>query len=360
LRRSRSWSCARAAPLTAVCALGGFGIAGGIVTALFAAALAYLLERPGPRTVAAVTLLSVIWCNVAPQGLFAPAIAVCFAAFKRVDPSDAAAVAARRWGRIACATTALATLATPALASYPLLAFEGLRVDRLLAGIVAYHPVDVAPLAYRFGFGFAVLAALAVGTQRGREDAIPLFVFAALLALANGSYVVVFGALAAPLLAASAAAMFPKLAGRTIGSVRGDAVAGACALSLGAALAWHFAGGATPPGFALAASLARDSQPHRLYCANVDWCDAALTGSPHHKVFMDGRVAAYPTKIWDAERDIRTLKPHWRKQLDDFRVDTLLTQKDRALATLIAMGGGWREVASDESAVLYERSAARR
>ena len=75
---------------------------------------------------------------------------------------------------------------------------------------------------------------------------------------------------------------------------------------------------------------------------------------------MDGRVAAYPTKIWDAERDIRTLKPHWRKQLDDFRVDTLLTQKDRALATLIAMGGGWREVASDESAVLYERSAARR
>jgi len=350
-----------AVALAAACALGELGIAGGIVTALFATGLAYLLERPGPRTVVAVTLLTVIWCNVAPQGLLAPAIAICLVAFKRVDPTDAVAVAQRRWGRIACAATALAIFATPALFSYPLLAFEGLRVDRLLSGIVAYHPMDVAPLAYRLGFGLAVLAALATGTVRGREDRIPLLVFAAMLALANGAYVVVFGALAAPLLAASAVAAFGKLGNQTLGSVRGDAVAGACVLAFGALLAWHFgAGAAPPPGFALAASLARDSQPHRLYCANVDWCDAALAGSPRVRVFMDGRVAAYPNTIWDAEHDTRTLKPHWRKRLDDFRVDTLLLQKDRAFATIIAMSGGWREVAGDASAVLYERRAVRR
>ena len=344
-----------AGALAAACAPGSLGVAGGIVSAAFAAAVAYVLERPGPRATASATALTVLWCNVAPEGLLAPLIALCLAAEATFGGRS---LAERRWARAAFAGTALATLATPAFLAFPGLALEALRIDRALDGIVSLHPVDVAPIAYRVGFTLAVFAALALGLQRGREGSIPLLVFAAMLALANGAFVVVFGVLVAPLLAGSAAAAFPRAARLAGGSMRGDlAVAGGLillAVGLGA-----YAGARPaplPPGFELAARLAADGVPHRLYCYNVDWCGQALAGAPAVRVFMDGRIAAYPDAVRELQRDIVRLKGHWRKVLDDDRIDALLVRRDRPLATIVALSPAWHVVASDPSTVLYERA----
>lgn len=347
--------------LAAACAPGSLGIAGGIVTAAFAAALAYVLDRPGPRATLGATLLAVVWCNVAPQGLLAPAIAACVAAettFKPLDRADRRAVAERRWARVACAGTLLATLATPAFVAYPALALKALRIDGPLFGVVEFHPVDVAMLAYRIGFTLVVVAAFGLGITRA--GAIPLLVLGALLALLNGSYVVVFGALAAPLVAAAAANAWPKLATIATGSVRGDVLAGACALTLAVAFVWIFPRPqAVSGGYALAASLGADGRAHRLFCSEVDWCNAALAASPLERVFMDGRVAGYPPQIWNAQVDISRFRKSWRDRLEQFRIDAVLAPEDGPLAGLLVLAPGWHALASNETSALYVRDPIR-
>jgi hypothetical protein len=345
--------------LAGLCAVGSFGVAGGIVTAAFASALIYILDRPGPRAAALATLLAIVWCNTAPQGLLAPAIALCAVA----NVWSGATPLARRYALLAFVGTALATLATPALLAYPGLAFEAMRVDRELAGVVAsVNPVDVVPFAYRAGFTLLVFSAFAFGTQRGREGAIPMLLFGAFLALANGAYVVVFGVLAAPLLVGSAAAAFPRLTRSLPASARGDLFALGCAFVVALAGAWQSASHFTPltGGYALAASLASDGKTHRVYCTNVDWCDAALAGAPNVRVFMDGRVAAYPEATRARKRDIGNLKPQWHKQLADDGVDAIVAAEDRAFSGLVALSPGWHAVASDDGTVLYERAVAAR
>jgi hypothetical protein len=349
-----------AVALAGLCAVGSFGVAGGIVTAAFASALAYILDRPSPRAAALATVLAIVWCNTAPQGLLAPAIALCAIASVWFG---AATALERRYALLAFAGTVLATLATPALFAYPALAFEAMRVDRELMGVIAsVNPVDVVPFAYRAGFTLVVFAAFALGIRRGREGAIPLLLFGALLALANGAYVVVFGVLAAPLLAGSAAAAFPRFTRPGTAAARGDLVALGCAVAVALFGAWQAAAHFTPltGGYALAASLAADGKSHRVYCTNVDWCNAALAGAPNVRVFMDGRVAAYPEATRDRKRDIGNLKPQWRKRLADDGVDAIVAAGDRAFSGLVALSPGWYAAATDDGTVLYERTGTAR
>jgi hypothetical protein len=347
-----------ATALAALCAIGSFGCAGAIYTATFALVLAELLDRPGARSTILATLLAAVWCNVAPQGLLAPALALVFALGAHFE-ARSARECRYRW--FAVAGTALAVLATPGFLSYPPIAFEAMRFDRGLDGIVAFHPADLVPLAYRTGFLLIVCAAFAVGLRRNRAGDVLLFLGAGYLAVANGSYLPVFGVLVAPLLAASAAAAFPSMAQMRLGGSRGDMAIGigATAVAACALLAAMQHPAAPVPAFALAASLSNDGHPHRLFCSNVDWCDAALgDGSSRTQVFMDGRVGAYPQRVRDAQRDIVRLKQHWLRTIGERRIDAMLLRIDRPLAGMLSLSHGWTVVASDDEAVLYERTGA--
>jgi hypothetical protein len=355
-RAGGRWLALGAVVLAGSCAPGSLGIAGGITTAAFAAVLAYVLERPSRTAAIVATVLAVVWCNVAAEGLLAPAIAACFAAATTLRGGTGDE---RRWSRFACLGTALALLATPAFLSYPLYALGTLRLDRDLFGVVAYHPIDVAPLAYRVGFTAMVLAGLALGLQRDRGASIPLFAAAAILALMNGAFVIVFGVLAAPVLAASAAAAYPYFDKLSTGSLRGDIASGVAAVALAAGLVAVAAAPATAPGYALAASLASDGRSHRVFCYDVDWCDVAISGAPLVSVFADGRVAAYPSTVLSRQRDIVAMKNHWRSAIERYKVDTMILRNDRPLTTMISMAPGWSVVASDSAASVFERAALR-
>jgi MFS family permease len=338
--------------LAVLCALGSMGFAGGLVTAAFAVTLAEILDRPGKRAAILATLLAVAWCNVAAQGLFAPALALLFALGARLE---ARGQDVQRWRWMAFGGTALALLATPAFFSYPGIAFEELRLDRMLQDIVQFNPIDVAPPAYRVGFLLAMFAAFAIGLPRRIGDVL-LFLAAGLLALANGTYLPVFGVLIAPLLAASAAAAPPLPTSRPA-TARGDVLVAIASVLAAAVLVTTLVARERPavPAYALAATLARDGKPHRLMCLYVDWCDAALVSGSTTRVFMDGRVGAYPQRVRDAQLELVRLAAHWRRTLDADRIDALLTRKDRPLSMLISLSPGWRAVASDDVAVLYER-----
>jgi hypothetical protein len=346
-----------AAALAASCAVDALREGGGIENAAFAAGLYLLLERPGARGAVGAALLTAVWCNASPQGLFAPALATLAAlgALLERRPSHE-----RRWAWLAVGTTALATLATPAGWAFPALAFEALRIDRGLDGLVPYHPADVSALAYRTGFTLTVIAALAFGAGRLRPSDALLWTGATLLALANGAYLAVFGVLVAPLLAASAAdalRLLPPSGGTTsAGRTRAAATAAALLLCVGAGSAGLLRKPAPAEAAVLTRTLASDGREHRLFCANLDWCSvAAASGFAHLGVYADGRVEALPPRVLAVQREVGALKGDWRRLLRANRIDAILVRRDRAFATLLGARPGWRLAGTTATITLFVR-----
>jgi hypothetical protein len=386
-RRAPARYALAAAALAALCAGDALREGGGIESAAFAAALYLVLERPGPRSAVLATLLAVLWCNVSPQGILAPAlagIAALSAQLERHPASD------RRWAWIALAGTAGATLATPAGWSFAGLAVEALRIDRGLEGLVPYHPADVSAFAYRAGFTLAMLLGLTFGAGRLRAGDALLWIAATLLALANGAYLAVFGVLVAPLLAASAAELLtsaktagtrtsaepadtrtsPETAGtrtsaetagaggRSRNLMRGALVPAVAvlALSLAGTAASRLRPAVPVEAAVLAQRLAADGRPHRLFCATIDWCSVAeAAGAPLVSGYMDGRVEVYPDVVRAEQLAIARLKATWRGQLESERVDAVLVRRDRSFSTLLAGRPGWRLADQTDSLALYVR-----
>jgi hypothetical protein len=377
-RRAPAPYALAAAALAALCAGDALREGGGIESAAFAAALYLVLERPGPRSAVLATLLAVLWCNVSPQGILAPALAGIAALSARLERQPAND---RRWAWIALAGTACATLATPAGLSFAGLALEALRIDRGLEGLVPYHPADVSAFAYRAGFTLAMLLALTFGAGRLRAGDALLWIAATLLALANGAYLAVFGVLVAPLLAASAAELLtsakttgtrtsaettdartsPETAGtggRSRNLIRGALVPAVAvlALSLAGTAASRLRPAVPVEAAVLAQRLAADGRPHRLFCATIDWCSVAeAAGAPLVSGYMDGRVEAYPDVVRAEQLAIARLKASWRGQLESERVDAVLVRRDRSFSTLLAGRPGWRLADQTDTLALYVR-----
>jgi len=355
-RRAPPLAAVAAAALAALCAADALRGGGGIENAAFAAGLYLLLERPNARGVVGATLLAVVWCNASAQGLFAPALAALAALGARLERRPQPE---RRWAMLALGTTALATLATPAGWTFPALAGEALRIDRGFEGLVPYHPVDVSAIAYRAGFTLAVVTALAVGAGRLRPADALLWTGATLLALANGSYLAVFGVLIAPLLAASAASAL-GLAAPAAGPARAAGMRATVAAALLICAAGGAAGMLRPPvpaeAAVLAQALAADGRDHRLACAGLDWCSVALaSGGSRLQVYADGRVEALPPAVLRAAHDLGSLKGDWRRWLRVERVDALIVRRDRAFATLLGARPGWRLAGETATLALFVR-----
>lgn len=347
--------------IAAACSLDAFHAGGGAISAAFAAVLALALARGGARTPLLAGLLTTLWCNVSADGLIAPLVALTFAFGAR---EDGTASPARRRAWHSAGACALATLLTPAFVAFPVQAFAALHVDGTLEGIVATHPAQVAPAAYRLGFALVVLAFIAFGSGvRLRAGDVALVTLATLLALENGALLAVFGVLVAPILAGAAYESFGRRPGV-------DALYGADARLTVPALA--LAGGLAIVG-APAADAALARQPyalvnaaargnhHRFYCADVAWCSYALaTGPPGTSALLDGRIERYAASDVRAQRDVAHAAPGWRATLTRRGIDVMLVRRDRALATLLRMHGDWRPVASDATAELFVRTAAPR
>ena len=65
---------------------------------------------------------------------------------------------------------------------------------------------------------------------------------------------------------------------------------------------------------------------------------------PARRVFIDGRVDMYGKTIVDDYLDVAGIRPGWRKPLDTYGVQTVLTEKDSPLSTLLLADGGWERV----------------
>ncbi len=337
--------------LAAACMLDALRSGADVAAWCWTALALLLLEVPSRRNGAAFVLGTVAWCNADPSGLLAPALAVAVALGATLDAlaaspaRDAASEAGLsvRWCVAALACCAM--LCTPAGGRFPAAAFEALRLGGATRGILVTAPSLTAPLAYHVGLFVLLCLALAVGVRgSGLRGALPI-ALAFVLALANGAFVPIFGVVAAPAVVASLRTVrFPAL------------VVPAAALGLIVALAWVVSvqprATGQPDGLAVRAAGAAPAA-RTLFCANVDWCDAAVARG--RRVVMDGRIAPYGKRVRERQRAIESGGTGFPGALAASGATDVLAGNDTALATLFALLPGWRAAARDERATLFER-----
>jgi hypothetical protein len=77
---------------------------------------------------------------------------------------------------------------------------------------------------------------------------------------------------------------------------------------------------------------------------------------PQRRVFIDGRAEVYyPTKAFDAEMTIHSLKPGWEAALDQWGVEVVLTSRFGNLAQALARTQGWELAFTGEVEMVYTR-----
>jgi hypothetical protein len=321
-----------------------------------------LLDAPSPLAALGVGFLAALWCNLAPEGIFASAFAVLIALGRTLDEPRSRTT---RDAWLVVAAALLGTLATPSGIGYVAAAWAALHLRPGDVGALA--PAEAAPLGYRIGFTLVVLATLAFGMGTARRRDVPTFLTALVAGFASGALLPLVAIVAGPPLAAAADranALAPNVA--TSRSPRGVAfaVAGfaaivACGAIVSGALAArrHSASDWTARApYPLLARAARNGHAPRLFCANLAWCDLAETVDV--PVVLDSRVDLVPATTATAYRTIVRVGPHWRARLRELGANAVLVDASSPLATLLALSH-WRRVGDDGGTTLYERAKVR-
>jgi hypothetical protein len=86
---------------------------------------------------------------------------------------------------------------------------------------------------------------------------------------------------------------------------------------------------------------------------SYNWGGYLLWALPEEPVFVDGRTDLYDDGFLREYFQVMFVHPGWQEVLDRYRVRLALTERDSILATLLATQPGWRQVYSDDQAVIY-------
>jgi hypothetical protein len=206
-------------------------------------------------------------------------------------------------------------------------------------------------------------------------DVLPVLVWAH-LALSSVRHVPIFVIVAAPFVASELTRVWddwtqaasPRSALGILGTVARDLSGGfrrnsLWAPALAAAAIWLTPASKWPqdfPELKFPVDLTRQ-HAERLAVARVftsdEWGDYLIyRGWPRQKVFIDGRSDFYGPKIGKEFLRLAHGLPDWEKILNQYDFDLALIPRDWPLATLLQRQPGWRLVAHDSQALLFERS----
>lgn len=215
-------------------------------------------------------------------------------------------------------------------------------------------------------FAFAALPLLLLGMLcgvRGERRFRDAFVLGAAtwLLLGAARNTALFGLVALPIVSASLSRAVPWFAARWEEPSRVDRVA-AYALPVGAVICAFVVAallvrdaprddGRRLAGSAIAA-LARQPGEHRVFCADFAWC-GRVVGTPHERVFLDGRADPYPQAVWDDFSTIAFLRPAWRERLAARGVDTVIVARGAPLDQALERDPRWHAVFSDDDYRLW-------
>ncbi len=76
---------------------------------------------------------------------------------------------------------------------------------------------------------------------------------------------------------------------------------------------------------------------------------------PDRQVFIDGRADLYGDALFNDFMTVYEVKPDWSVVLDRYRVDTVICERQGALATLLMASQSWQSFYTDETAAIFRR-----
>jgi len=74
---------------------------------------------------------------------------------------------------------------------------------------------------------------------------------------------------------------------------------------------------------------------------------------PDYPVFIDGRADVFGEKLVEQFIEVHDAKPRWRELLQQFGTQTVLVERDSAIASLLTNDGRWQKVFEDKQAVVF-------
>ena len=93
----------------------------------------------------------------------------------------------------------------------------------------------------------------------------------------------------------------------------------------------------------------------RVYCSDFSLCNTYLYSGA--KVYMDGRVDAFPLSMWHELRHINELKDHWQQHITRLGVNVVVVHNEDRLAKALLHNFTWRVAASEDIGVDPPESA---
>lgn len=336
-------------------------IGAGATSWFCAAALLLLLDRArGFALVLGVAAVSILWSNLAPQGILAPLLTGLVALGRTVDRGVRAPETRDGW--LASIGSALAILCTPAGIGFVTLASWGAHLHRVLSEVMPLGPDAIAPHAY-YGMFFAlVVAGAALGVAR-RTDERLLLAAGLFLCLRDGGVAPLLGIIAAPILVGSLVERAPHFFAEPPARARlaDGLIAGltlviiiSIATTIRPRLQQTFKGDASYS--LLQRYAAGDNRPHGIFCSVIAWCDYAVV-LPTLRPLMDERVERSNPSTRKAQHDVARVAKGWERTLASQHIDTVLTHRSDALAALLELSPHWSVVDARADAILFGREA---
>ena len=222
-------------------------------------------------------------------------------------------------------------------------------------------------------FALLLLAAVALAPQADRFEALLVMVWG-FLALRSARHVPFFAIVAAPVVAAAAAAYWARLASGANGRAGlrifwdlaqefGRRPRISLWLPLSAAVVMAAAPVVTFPDKvfpvqAVEGNLLRLAPPGAMprILTSDQWGDYLIYRLyPRQRVFFDGRSDFFGPAIGADYQKLLACESPWRELLDRYHFELALLPHDWALSTALELVPGWRKVYQDGAAVLYAR-----
>lgn len=345
-----------------------FGVRAQVAAWPMLALLLLCLDVDGPWCYAAIAVAA-FWSNWHASAMLAPILAGVYAVGSGLD-ERAFGARTRRLANVAAACL-VAICANPFGWDLPRYAI-GLFNNPIKSYINEWSVTNIGDTSFALGaLPLLVLAAIfgvrrsappaGEGDHRWRDlFALCLFGFLVLSAARN---IGVFAIAALPIVATELSRRVPWFArvpdvppsqNDRIAAIAMPAFTFAVAIAVAVRLI-----AATPPATELAnapmAALAHIPGEHNVYCSDFAWCSLAL-GTPHERVFLDGRADPYPRDVWEDWVAVLRLDRSWQSILARRGVDTMVLKRDEPLDQALAMVPGWHVAYADKTYRLWMRS----
>ncbi|GAC1304873.1 MAG: hypothetical protein NVSMB21_05880 [Vulcanimicrobiaceae bacterium] len=343
---------------------GSFGVRVQVLAWPLLVGYLFVLDLESPWAYAAIGIAA-LWSDVHASAMLAPILAAASAVGSAID-ARAATPRVRRLATIAVASL-VALCLNPLGYELPRYALS-LFTSPFKEEITEWQPTTLADPSFAFGALPLLLLGLSFFAEGGRRRTRDLLVLGALTFLMLGATrnVAIFGLVALPLVAPALAratrffaadapaADAAALRAARVAQVALPLVGVALAIVVGVGLLRNPERASDRLGTRALASLARLSGERRLFCADFAWCGLAI-GTPHVRVFLDGRADPYPLAVWTDFDRIARLREGWRAALRRYDVDTVLVGRDAPLDQALGLGG-WRRTYRDGTFVVWARS----